>query len=405
MKPLKILTVLLLLILFGCCKSTKFKYKIVGPLTEDADISAYSPPDADLELETDFDDDVHNVILLIGDGMGFNHVELARAVVVADKGLWMEQLPVKGQLTTYAANKKVTDSAASGTAMACGIKTNNGMIGMDPKEVQYRSILELLSVDRWKTGLVATSQITHATPASFASHVKSRGNQKKIALQMLANRVDVMLGGGRKYWLPKEADGIRNDGRNLLEKAQLDGYRVIELRDELLALEQLPALGLFGKDGLTTFNPEPMLGEMCGKAIELLAAESKKRAGFFLMVEGSQIDWAAHANDTNRVIRQTLLFDLAVREAIQFARRDKHTLVIVTADHETGGLKLKTSKRNNSIKAKWTSGGHTAVNVPIYAYGPGSQEFAGTIDNTDIAKCIAKLTGIKVFPIKKTESQ
>ncbi|MHC5138497.1 MAG: alkaline phosphatase, partial [Planctomycetota bacterium] len=124
---------------------------------------------------------------------------------------------------------------------------------------------------------------------------------------------------------------------------------------------------------------------------------------FLLMIEGSQIDWAAHANDTDRVVRQTLLFDMAVREAIEFAQKDKHTLVIVTADHETGGLKLERDE-GNELKAKWTSGGHTGDNVPIYAFGPGSEKFAGTLDNTDIPKRIAELTGIKVFPVRRIES-
>ena len=126
--------------------------------------------------------------------------------------------------------------------------------------------------------------------------------------------------------------------------------------------------------------------------------ELSKKPNFFLMIEGSQIDWAAHANDTDRTIRHTLLFDMAVREAIKFAQLDRHTLVIVTADHETGGLKLAPNK-DNGVEAKWTSKKHTAANVPIYAFGPGSEKFSGTLDNTDIPKRIAELTGIEEFPV------
>lgn len=407
MKALKILVLLLLLFGLGCDSATRFYYQMAEPLAGGDDISSYSPPADDMKLENISGDDVRNVIFCIGDGMGFNHVALARQVGAGtDKRLWMETLPVSGQMTTYSADKDVTDSAAAGTALACGVKTNNGMIGMTPEKVQYHSILELLARDGWKTGLVATSQITHATPASFASHVKNRNNQTGIAPQMLANGVDVMLGGGRKYWLPKNAAGTRTDNIDWLEKARSDGYQVIASRDELLALTQTPVLGLFGKDGLTTFEPEPMLAEMSGTAIELLRAKSKNEAGFFLMIEGSQIDWAAHANDTKRVIRQTLLFDLAVREAIEFARRDGHTLVIVTADHETGGLFLEPDDSEESgVKAKWTSGGHTAVDVPIFAFGPGSEKFAGTMDNTDISIRIAELTGIEQFPVVKNETK
>lgn len=399
---------LVVFLLIGCgCSPTTFYYKMSKPSGYSDDIASYRAPAGDFELENVFGDDVRNVIFCIGDGMGSQHVSLARHVGAGpDKQLWMELLPVRGQMKTHSANKSITDSAAAGTAMACGIKTNNGMIGMTPKKAQYSSILELLAQDGWKTGLVVTCQMTHATPASFAAHVKGRNDQVGIAPQMLANHVDVMLGGGRKYWLPKDAGGIRKDELDLLEKARSDGYQVIATRDELGALTQTPVLGLFGDDGLTTFEPEPMLAEMSRAAIRLLSEKNENGAGFFLMIEGSQIDWAAHANDTDRVVRQTLLFDLAVREAIEFAKWDGHTLVIVTADHETGGLVLKPDDSEASgVKAKWTTGGHTDAKVPIFAFGPGSEKFAGTMDNIDISKRIAELTGIEQFPVVKDETK
>ncbi len=396
----KILTTLIcLLIVFvsGCCR-TVFRYKMAKLPDDGKSLAFYTPPSDGSKLANTANRDIRNVILCIGDGMGFEHVALSRHAGNAPQ-LWMETLPVTGEIETGSANKKVTDSAAAGTAMACGIKTNNGMIGMTPDEVQYHSILELLAQDGWKTGLVATSQITHATPASFSAHITSRSNQKGIAPQMLDNRVDVMFGGGRKYWLPKGDGGIRDDKQDLLAQAREAGYQVIATRQELSKLKKTPAIGAFGKDGLTTVAPEPSIAEMSGKAISLLSRKSKQ--GFFLMIEGSQIDWAAHGNDAGRVIRQTLLFDMAVREAIEFAKRDGHTLVIVTSDHETGGLTVKPDK-NDGLKTKWSTGGHTADNVPLYAFGPGAEKFSGQMDNTDIPKRIAKLTGIKQFPAKKT---
>ena len=397
-----ILFSLLLVVLWGCSPTT-FYYRMAEPSNGNDGISFYRGPANDTVLKPVSGDEVRNVILCIGDGMGFNHVALSQNAAGVEK-LWMETLPVRGQATTFSANKKTTDSAAAGTALACGIKTDNGLIGVTPKKVPYYSTLELLAQRDYKTGLVATSPITHATPASFASHVKDRGNQTGIAPQMLGNRVDVMLGGGRKYWLPRGEGGVRDDGVDWVENAGLDGYRVIDSRDELLALTQIPVLGLFGDDGLTTFSPEPMLAEMADVAINLLARESKGKGGFFLMIEGSQIDWAAHANDGERVIRQTLLFDMAVQRAIEFAKRDKHTLVIVTADHETGGLELKPDE-DGGLKAKFTTGGHTPANVPIFAYGPGAEHFSGTIDNTDIPKRIAELTGITEFPAVKASAE
>ena len=396
----KVLRSLLLgLLLFGLgCSVETFYYRMAAPPAGDGGIAFYIPPVSDAPLANPPAGEVRNVILCIGDGMGFDHVALARHHGAGPgKKLYMELLPVKGEAATHSANSDVTDSAASGTAMACGVKTNNGMIGMSPDKTPYSSILELLDQKGWRTGLVATSEISHATPASFASHVDSRDKQKEIAVQMLDNRVDVLLGGGRKHWNDK-----------LLTKAATDGYQVIETRDEMLTLKPGPVLGLFVNGGMTTFEPEPSLMEMSKTAIDLLNTKSAEwfapKPKFFLMIEGSQIDWASHANDTDRVIRQTLLFDMTVRQAIEFAKRDGHTLVIVTADHETGGLRLKTDPtREKGVKAKWTTGGHTGVKVPIYAYGPGSKKFTGTIDNTDIGKRIAELTGINEFPVIKNE--
>lgn len=389
----------LALAVLGCGPSAdQFNYEMAKLPAGEEDSEFYVPYSSDMLMDNLADGEIRNVIICIGDGMGFNHVALARHHGPGDdKKLHMEGLPVQSQVTTHSADNKVTDSAAAATAMACGIKTNNGMIGMAPDKTSYSSVLELLQKKGWRTGLVVTSQISHATPAGFASHVDSRNKQKEIAVQLLDNRVDVLLGGGRKYW----SDSLLCDAANI-------GYQVIATREEMATLQPGPVLGLFGDDGLTTFFPEPMLPEMSRVAIELLSSPSEEWFApgpkFFLMIEGSQIDWASHANDIDRMIRQTLLFDMAVREAIEFAKRDRHTLVIVTADHETGGLKLDRNA-TGEVKAKWTTGNHTPLNVPIYAFGPASERFSGINDNTDIPKHIAELTGIKEFPIVRKQLQ
>ncbi|MHC5157411.1 MAG: alkaline phosphatase [Planctomycetota bacterium] len=394
----RIILVLILLAGMGCRPSVQtFYYRMAAPKAGDEGIAFYSPPASDAALVNPPDGEVRNVILCIGDGMGPNHVALARHDAVGgDKKLHMERLPIRGEVTTHSANKAATDSAAAATALACGIKTNNRLVGVAPDKTPYSSILELLQKKGWRTGLTATSAISHATPAGFAAHVGSRNKQNEIAAQLLANRVDVMLGGGQKFW----SDDLR-------AQAKAAGYQIVESRDSMKTLRPAPVIGLFADDGLTTFAPEPSLAEMSAAAMTLLSTPGKEwfapQPKFFLMIEGSQIDWASHANDTERVVRQTLLFDMAVREAIEFAQRDRHTLVIVTADHETGGLQLKRDEETGEIKAKWTTGGHTGTTVPIYAFGPGSERFSGTLDNTDIPKRIAELTGIKEFPvIKKT---
>lgn len=384
--------VVLLLFGFGCSVQTVY-YRMAAAPGGSNDLSFYHGPAASASVANIGDGEVRNVILLIGDGMGFNHVELARHSAGPSKTLWMDTLPVKGQITTRSANKHVTDSAAAGTALACGIKTNNGMIGVDPRNVAYTSILEALDQKGWRTGLAATSEISHATPAAFSSHVDSRGEQGQIARQQWANGADVMLGGGRKYW-----------DSEMLAQAKARGCQVVETGEQLQAVECAPVIGLFADEGMTTFDPEPPLALMTQTAMRVLGGNGPDwfapSPRFFLMVEGSQIDWASHANDTDRTLRQTLLFDMAVREALEFARRDGHTLVIVTADHETGGLRLEPGK-DGALRAKWTTGNHTAANVPLYAFGPGAERFAGTLDNTDIPKRIAQLTGVTQFPTKR----
>lgn len=381
-----------------------WNYPPVDPASDVKNISFYQASVQEGVLKNIPKGRPRNVIFLIGDGMGVNHVALARHFSVGpDKKLHMERLPVTGLVRTYSANSLVTDSAAAATAMASGIKTDNEKIGVSPEKVAYDSILERLRGKGWRTGLVATSTITHATPACFAAHVAKRNAEADIASDMLANHVDVLLGGGRKFWLAKP-DGVREDGRNLIEEAAGKGYQVIFNCDQLPGLKPGPVLGLFAEDKLTTFDPEPSLARMAQTAIELLSSPSRDwfapKPKFFLMIEGSQIDSAAHNNETDNCVRQTLLFDMAVKEAVDFARRDQHTLVIVTADHETGALILK-ADRQNRIAANWTSKDHSGADVPIFAFGPGSRNFAGTLNNTDIPKRIAELTGISPFPSPK----
>ena len=372
------------------------------------DLSFYRPPATTESYPLTRARRVRNVIVCIGDGMGANHVALARLKAVGPKGkLHLERMPVGGLVRTHSADSLVTDSAASGTALATGIKTDNGMIGMAPDEQPYFTILELARDKGMATGLVATSAITHATPASFAAHVKSRKMETTIAEHLIANRVNELFGGGRKFFLPKEApDSARKDDRDLITEAKGAGYTYIETTAQLRAVRHRHLLGLFQPEALTTAPPEPSLELLTRKAIGALrrirVGASGRNKGFFLMVEGSQIDWACHDNDAGNMIRQTLLFDQAVAAAIDFAWKDGRTLVIVTADHETGGLTF-TAGDNNAAdpKVHWSTKGHSGAPVPIYAFGPGAEAFAGVYDNTDIPRKIARLLDIRPFPRPK----
>jgi alkaline phosphatase len=335
-----------------------------------------------------------NIIFMIGDGMGIAHVSAAR-IVTGGLGskLAMDSMPISGFVTTYSANSSVTDSAAAATALATGVKTNNGVIGQDPKGQRLKSILEAAREIGKSTGLVTTTAITEATPAGFGAHVKSRGEQVEIAEQLLAGRIDVLLGGGRAYFMPKSKEGSwRTDEQDLFAKASTLGYKLAGTVDELSAAKGPKVIGLFAPGNLTTQSPEPPLTALTTKAT---ASLSQNKKGFFLMVEGGQIDSYAHSNDFDGMIRQLTEFDRSVAAAIDFARRDGNTLVIVTADHETGGLTLL-QDGTDKIKPAWSSGGHTGVVAPLYAFGPGSEKFAGLKDNTEVAKTLAKLWGVTI---------
>jgi len=248
------------------------------------------------------------------------------------------------------------------------------------------------------TGLVVTSRITCATPASFASHVESRKMEAEIAKQLLANKVNVLLGGGRDYFVPKNIEkSKRTDDLNLIEQAKKNGYNYIETSEQLISAKGPYVLGLFQMEGLKTTAPEPSLAEMTKKTIEIL---DKNKKGFFMMVEGSQIDWGSHDNNINYSIRQTLLFDEAIKAAIDFAISDQHTLVIVTADHETGGLMFNgINSETGEMLINWSTKSHSGLPVPLYAYGPGDGVFTGVYDNTEVPRKIAAILNIENFPL------
>lgn len=337
---------------------------------------------------------VQNVILMIGDGMGLNHVWLSRVASSGPGGrLNMECMPVSGLVTTYSASNLVTDSAAAATAMATGRKTTNGMIGELPDGTRLKTLLEKAEERRMATGLVVTKAVTDATPAAFSAHNAARDDQSDIAAQILKQGIEVILGGGRKYWQTLAQGGVRTDGRDLIAEAERQGYRSITGAQDLAQVQTTPVLGLLAVNSLAEQGAEPSLAAMTGKAMELL---NRAPHGFFLLVEGSQIDTQAHRHDTAEVIRRLLRFDAAVKEALDFAARDGHTLVIVTADHETGGLVVLDGLKEPGVS--WATFDHSSTPVALFAYGPGSYNFTGMYDNTEIPIRIARLLGLMPFP-------
>lgn len=357
------------------------------------DISFYTAPTDTKLYPLVVTKDVKNIILMIGDGMGLTQINATRIHAVGPDGfLHIDRMPVAGFIRTHAADNLITDSASSATAYATGVKTKNGMISVTPTGERLYTILEGARDREKSTGLIATSAITSATPACFAAHVKSRSNKRKIAKHLIENKVNVILGGGKYFFVPDP----NNDHPNLIERGSNMGYTFIETREELMNVDTDHLLGLFHMESLSTFDPEPSIAEMTQKAIDIL---SKDTDGFFLMVEGSQIDGGGHSNEPAYTIRQMLLFDQAIEVAMNFALTDQKTLVIITADHETGGMTINGGSLDGSeIKCSWTTARHTGVNVPIFAYGPHAEMFAGLHDNTYVGLSIANLFNISPFP-------
>ena len=425
-----------------------------------------------------------NVIMMVMDGTSSGATSLARWY--KGENLAMDEIVIGG-MRTHSAESAITDSAPAATALATGHKSNDKIVGLLPEVVNTPGVDAVNPEDAFKpvanvlegakllgksTGIISTSEIQHATPAGFTSHATHRSNYHDIAEQQVYQGIDVVLGGGKEALLPGTTSNSRVDGEDLTTVLDAKGYDFVETRDELLKTKSNKIWGSFAPSAMAydfdrkvTSNNEPSLAEMTKKAIDTL---SKDKDGFFLFVEGSKVDWAAHANDTIGIISDVLAFDDAVNEALKFAKKDGNTMVIAVSDHGNSGITmgnvntnsnypeipvsayidplkkasmtiegalkqlkadrsnmkevaelygldsltateieaLKTSKSLQADMTKmlanranigFSTGGHTGEDVFLYAYGPSKPY--GLIDNTDIAKTMAKFLG---FDLNKT---
>jgi len=400
------------------------------------------------------------VFLFIGDGMGPNQVKLAEKAAEAEgKSLLMSSLPIKGQLTTRSANNETTDSAAAATALACGIKTNNGMVGQLPDGQPVDSVAVKLAQAGWKVGVMSSVQLNHATPAGFYGHVPARNKYNEIAEQFPASGIHFIAGRGM------------NSQDNSQERifAQWEQTGIAVTRD-LEAARSVPTDSRLAFVSNALSDPdsaELQLADVVKLAIDRLHQPGQ---GMFLMVEGGAIDWGGHSNNGWQNARESLAFDRAIAVAYEFYEKyPQETLIVITADHETGGLSLDldridiakvreaVEKRDQIIKAlgedpeqvdmakvqqvafttlelgfvteseqaqfkkaveseaskrignvasaiqrvaqaragvRWSTGGHTKVDVPVFAVGAGAERFEGGFDNTQIPLRILELCGI-----------
>lgn len=316
-----------------------------------------------------------NIILLIGDGMGLS--EVSSLLYYGDKKSNFDRFSTIGLSKTSSFSDLITDSAAGATVFSAGIKTYNGAIGVDKDTIAVPTIVEHLSKRGISTGIVATSSIVHATPASFYAHVKYRYLYDEIATYAPDSGVNFFAGGGTKFF------DKRKDSINLLNKMKESGYNIITNKLPTEVLSDKVAI-LLAENGMPKMSEGR--GDFLPNATELaLKTLSTNDKGFFLMVEGSQIDWGGHDNDADYLINEMLDFNKTVGVALDFAAKNGETLVIVTADHETGGFTLSSDKGDyNKINKTFSTTGHSATMVPVFAEGPGASLFGGTYESIAI---------------------
>ncbi len=332
------------------------------------------------------------VILMIGDGMGLPHI--TASMYTNGNRTILEAFPVVGLQKCDSADALATDSAAAATAMACGVKTFNQAIGVDLDTVPQTSILIEAGQKGYATGLVTTSSLVHATPAGFYAHSPQRYQYENIAKDFLQANIDYAVGGGKKYF-----DRRDNDERNLYEELESKGTYVSSFLEETFQSTSPNSKRPFvfftaDSEPLPASQGRDYLSSACRSATKYLSARSA--GGFFLMVEGAQIDWSGHARNGEELLSEMADFEKAVATVLEFVRKDKETLLIVTADHETGGLTISpNSLPNEDLQLEFASNAHTPQMVPVFATGPGASFFAGIYDNTEIYKKLKVLMGLE----------
>jgi alkaline phosphatase len=316
-----------------------------------------------------------NIILLIGDGMGLSQVSASYFFKETTPNF--ERFNTIGLIKTSAADALVCDSAASATAYATGVATYNGAIAVDMQKQAVPTIIEIITAKHISTGIISTSSIMHATPASFYAHVSSRKSYDEIASYIPTSNIDFIAGGGTQF-LDKNK---REDKRDLFKELIENGYNV--------EIDSLPNVVSDKKQAIFLAN-DGMLKMLDGRGNFLPTATkvaleklSKNENGFFLMIEAAQIDWGGHNNEVEYLITELLDFDNTIGVALDFAAENEETLVIVTADHETGGFTLSADGGDyNKTKPTFATGGHSATMVPVFAKGPGEEAYGGIYKNT-----------------------
>ena len=326
-----------------------------------------------------------NVIYMIGDGMALPQVYAA--MLASHEKMTFSQFPYIGVVDTHSASNDITDSAAAGTALASDHKTNNAMLGVNPDSIPVKTVLEVMAEQGKETGIVVSSYVTHATPAAFYAKVPHRKQYEEIAMQMAENPyLNLIIGGGMKYF------NQRKDSLDLVARMENElGWKVYDTLDNIDITCKKYAV--MANDN--HMPPAAERGDFLPRAVKTaLKTLDSAENGFFLMVEGSQIDFACHGNDSTWMMDEMLDFDYAIKVALDYAKEKGNTLVVVTADHETGGLTLPDPQgKYTNVVFDYSTGSHTCLPVLVYAYGPGAEQFTGWMQNTELKGKILNACG------------
>lgn len=343
----------------------------------------YEHPYAVEKLQAPKGKKVKNVILMIGDGMSLMHVYTAWA---ANRGkLWLENAQATGLSKTWAVKKLVTDSGSGGTSLATGVKTVYHAVGVDPEGKTLTSLVDVAKELGKDAGMAVTCRLWDATPCDFCCHNIDRDKEEELVGDYPTSGVDFVFGGGAQKFTN------RKDGRDIFKELQKKGYHVSRTLDDFFAYDKNSRIFAVPYDKDTPLPDErgDLLARASMKGISLM---NQNKNGFFMMIEGSQLDDYGHFNQLDLLMKETLDFDKTIGEVMKWAAKDGETLVVVTADHETGGLTLVNGNKDEGrVECCFSTKDHSGAMVPVYAFGPGAENFTGIFENTDVFKKIKKL--------------
>ena len=360
-----------------CVHSANAQYNMPTPTF------TYEHPYAVEKLQAPKGKKVKNVILMIGDGMSLMHVYTAWA---ANRGkLWLENAQATGLSKTWAVKKLVTDSGSGGTSLATGVKTVYHAVGVDPEGKPLTSLVDVAKELGKDAGMAVTCRLWDATPCDFCCHNIDRDKEEELVGDYPTSGVDFVFGGGAQKFTN------RKDGRDIFKELQKKGYHVSRTLDDFFAYDKNSRIFAVPYDKDTPLPDErgDLLARASMKGISLM---NQNKNGFFMMIEGSQLDDYGHFNQLDLLMKETLDFDQTVGEVMKWAAKDGETLVVVTADHETGGLTLVNGNKDEGrVECCFSTKDHSGAMVPVYAFGPGAENFTGIFENTDVFKKIKKL--------------